>query len=347
MIFISAEKAISFVLDKVILPALESNELDQTYKNKVRNSERLIKRFRKTGDLFKYLKRFQQGHGTSNEDLYNALTNRDLNTFEGIYFDFKNKFKYELEDVTTLDDFIIGEEYNSYDISIFAETYNVQSGIYLVGDEPNYQAIFVKATLKDGEYPNEWLEEDQTLKYYMYSLKDKYKIDYKYNKAIINSSERNTPIYVFIKEGKICTLNGIYEYEDYYVEEEDKKWFKLNKINSIDIAKPMTKDEFEKETYKKAKDVNENDDMSEEKPTKITTIVTEYKRNPKVVAKVLKRANGVCELCDEPAPFVRKTDNTPYLETHHITPLSEGGFDKIDNVVAVCPNCHAKQHYGI
>jgi len=185
----SIEKAINFVLDKVIDPALKSENLAQPYKNKVKNSERLIRRFSKTGDLFKYLKRFQQGHGTNNEDLYKNLRNEGLNTFEGVFSEFENKFKYELEDVTTLGDFIIGEEYNSYDIAIFAETYNIQTGIYLVGDEPDYQAIFVKATLEDGEYPNEWLEEDQVLKYYMYSIKDKYKIDYKYNKSIIKSSE--------------------------------------------------------------------------------------------------------------------------------------------------------------
>jgi len=342
----SVDKAINFVLDKVIYLALESNDLDQTYKNKVKNSERLIKNFRKTGDLFKYLKRFQQDHGTNNEDLYNALRGEGLNTFEKIYPEFRNKFKYELEDVTTLDDFIIGEDYNSYDIAIFAETYNIQSGIYLVGDEPDYQAIFVKATLEDGDYPNEWLKEDQALKYYMYAVRDKYKIDYKYNKSIIKSSERDVPIYVFIKDGKICTLNGIYEYEDYFVEEDDKKWFKLSKINSVDIGKPMTKEEFEKETYKKAISPEEIDDLADEKPTKITTVVTEFKRNPKVLAKVLKRADGICELCNKPAPFLRKTDNTPYLETHHIKPLSEGGLDNIDNVVAVCPNCHAEQHYG-
>ena len=78
----SAEKATNFVLDKVIYPALESEELDQTYKNKIRNSERLIKKFRKTGDLFKYLKRFQENHNTKNNELYHDLQNKDLNSLE-------------------------------------------------------------------------------------------------------------------------------------------------------------------------------------------------------------------------------------------------------------------------
>jgi 5-methylcytosine-specific restriction protein A len=51
----------------------------------------------------------------------------------------------------------------------------------LIGDEPNYQAIFIKATLKNGAYPNEWIKVDKELKYYMYSLKDNYDPEYKFN----------------------------------------------------------------------------------------------------------------------------------------------------------------------
>jgi hypothetical protein len=86
------------------------------------------------------------------------MKENDLKTFEDIFEDFKEKFKYKIDDVTTIDDFIIGEDYSSYDIGIFAKTYNIQNGIYLIGDEPNYQAIFIKATLKNGAYHNEYKE---------------------------------------------------------------------------------------------------------------------------------------------------------------------------------------------
>lgn len=32
----------------------------------------------------------------------------------------------------------------------------------------------------------------------------------------------------------------------------------------------------------------------------------------------------------------------PFLEVHHIHYLSNGGNDTIDNVIALCPNCHRK-----
>jgi 5-methylcytosine-specific restriction protein A len=82
-------------------------------------------------------------------------------------------------------------------------------------------------------------------------------------------------------------------------------------------------------------------------PERVEIISLGFKRNPDVAAEVFIRANGICEKCKKPAPFIRAKDNTPYLETHHLVPLSEGGEDSLANTVAVCPNCHCEFHYGI
>jgi hypothetical protein len=79
---------------------------------------------------------------------------------------------------------------------------------------------------------------------------------------------------------------------------------------------------------------------------RVTTLAYAYNRNPDVVAEVLLRANGICERCRKPAPFLRKSDQRPYLEVHHTTPLSAGGLDLVANAEATCPNCHRKAHYG-
>lgn len=76
----------------------------------------------------------------------------------------------------------------------------------------------------------------------------------------------------------------------------------------------------------------------------VTTMV--YERNPDVVAEVLHRANGICERCKNPAPFLRRSDGSPYLEVHHIDQLAHGGPDTVENAEALCPNCHRKFHYG-
>lgn len=71
-----------------------------------------------------------------------------------------------------------------------------------------------------------------------------------------------------------------------------------------------------------------------------------FKRNPDVIAEVLERADGFCERCRNAAPFLRKSDRTPFLEVHHSIPLAQGGEDTVENAVALCPNCHRERHYG-
>lgn len=55
-------------------------------------------------------------------------------------------------------------------------------------------------------------------------------------------------------------------------------------------------------------------------------IVKTYEKNLYVVEFAKRRAGGTCELCEELAPF-KKREGEPYLETHHIVWLSNGGED--------------------
>jgi 5-methylcytosine-specific restriction protein A len=82
------------------------------------------------------------------------------------------------------------------------------------------------------------------------------------------------------------------------------------------------------------------------KPEKIQTISYAFARSPDVVAEALLRAKGFCERCGQQAPFLRKADGSPYLEVHHKIPLSEDGTDTLENVLALCPNCHREIHFG-
>ena len=79
--------------------------------------------------------------------------------------------------------------------------------------------------------------------------------------------------------------------------------------------------------------------------SKIITIKV-FERSPDVVAEVLLRSKGKCEICEQNAPFLRKKNNTPFLEVHHIIRLADGGEDTVANAIAICPNCHRKAHYG-
>ena len=70
-----------------------------------------------------------------------------------------------------------------------------------------------------------------------------------------------------------------------------------------------------------------------------------YYRSETIKQYAHSRANGICEACEKPAPFLT-INNTPYLEVHHIYRLADGGPDNPYCVIAICPNCHRKAHYS-
>jgi 5-methylcytosine-specific restriction protein A len=59
-----------------------------------------------------------------------------------------------------------------------------------------------------------------------------------------------------------------------------------------------------------------------------------------------RRAQGVCEGCGSPAPFVT-LEGEPYLEVHYLRRLSDGGPDHPARVAALCPNCHRRCHHSV
>jgi 5-methylcytosine-specific restriction protein A len=84
----------------------------------------------------------------------------------------------------------------------------------------------------------------------------------------------------------------------------------------------------------------------QKKPKRRTVQVTDYDRDPRVAAWVLRKAKGKCEGCTSHAPF-KKDDGSLFLEVHHVVRLADGGRDMVDNAVALCPNCHRELHHGI
>jgi 5-methylcytosine-specific restriction endonuclease McrA len=82
------------------------------------------------------------------------------------------------------------------------------------------------------------------------------------------------------------------------------------------------------------------------KPQEIQVLSRAYRRNSDVIIEVLLRANGQCEQCGSPAPFLRASNESPYLEVHHKVPLALGGDDTVANATALCPNCHRQNHFG-
>ena len=74
-----------------------------------------------------------------------------------------------------------------------------------------------------------------------------------------------------------------------------------------------------------------------------SVVLNQFTRNEYIREYVRLRADGFCELCENKAPFCDRY-GSPFLETHHVEYLSKGGKDSIENVVALCPNCHRRIH---
>lgn len=138
------------------------------------------------------------------------------------------------------------------------------------------------------------------------------------------------------------------------IEKENSNKLIINHLllleNSDEISIDYVLNQFEIELKKSNNDTSEDRKArlakANKKPLtiKISSII--FKRNPDVVSEVLYRADGYCENCKQVAPFIKKSDNTPYLEVHHCIPLAQGGDDTTDNA-ALCPNCHRKIHFGV
>ena len=94
----------------------------------------------------------------------------------------------------------------------------------------------------------------------------------------------------------------------------------------------LTDQELAKRTIRKAK-----------KPELKSVETVVYYRDPYLKEMVKRIAEGKCQYCGKDAPFI-DNNGQPYLEEHHVKRLADGGSDTIDNVVAICPNCHRKIH---
>ena len=107
----------------------------------------------------------------------------------------------------------------------------------------------------------------------------------------------------------------------------------------------------EKELLKKLKEkslielrqaaLQKTGNRSRKKEIRIITTI----RSEAIKLYALGRAGGKCEGCEMDAPFMARQG--PYLEVHHVYRLGDGGPDHPENVIAICPNCHRRVHYGL
>lgn len=86
------------------------------------------------------------------------------------------------------------------------------------------------------------------------------------------------------------------------------------------------------------------------KPEKVVGDRASFRRNPEKAKKSIVLANYKCDLDKSHVSFIANIGK-PYMEAHHLIPLStqdyfDNSLDVDANIVCLCPNCHRKLHYG-
>jgi 5-methylcytosine-specific restriction protein A len=127
--------------------------------------------------------------------------------------------------------------------------------------------------------------------------------------------------------------------------EVKQAFIELGWYPSPDYAPTADEGELQRRVSKLRKETITTTPAGQEKPVAVVTTSQAYVRDPLVKAWVLQNAHGRCEACGNPAPFTGE-DREPFLESHNVRPLADGGSDKITNAVALCPNCHRRCHLG-
>ena len=110
--------------------------------------------------------------------------------------------------------------------------------------------------------------------------------------------------------------------------------------SDTDVPREMTEQEISTLSDKELARYTAVKNLNKE-PKKTETVV--YYRDQYLKQMVKRIAEGKCQYCGSDAPF-RDKQGQPYLEAHHVIRMADGGKDTIENMVAICPNCHRKVH---
>jgi 5-methylcytosine-specific restriction protein A len=185
-------------------------------------------------------------------------------------------------------------------------------------------------------------------------------INARQNKTLAESNENKINVHLFevfipgkyLYHGKVKLIDA--PFQEMQLDERNnirKVWiFPLKRTDGLDfesIPEPLYKRHQERKERKVKKlsesKLHERIAKAPQKPPKRKVSGYQYQGNLEIKEKVKRLAQGKCDLCRKAAPFKDK-NGKKYLEGHHIVWLSNGGLDILDNVVALCPNCHRKMH---
>lgn len=157
---------------------------------------------------------------------------------------------------------------------------------------------------------------------------------------------------VYTYQGQFVLAGEPYQKTQVDINKEQRRvWIFPLRLVGKDAPNPLSEDIYDNISGQRERfahklssiELKDRAGRSNEVPGERIVSAKRYERDPYVVEWAKRKADGVCQLCHSPAPFVT-TQGDPFLEIHHIIPLGQKGQDTIENTVALCPNCHRKMH---
>lgn len=254
-----------------------------------------------------------------------------------------------------IEDFVIGKKYSNSEIKE-AFKCSLMAGM---NRSLETNTLVLMAKHNKPIYDDQW--EGDIFNYTGIGKNGDQRLDYKQNKTLYESSKTGVRLFLFesyldgeyIFVGEVKLVN-----EPFFVDEngEDGNIRKVLKfpLKRIDLIFNIIYDirDIEKNEKNKIKlviketknSIKEKAKKLENKNTGTKEVKSIYRERNQFISEYTKdRANGKCDLCGEKAPFIDK-NGRPYLESHHVVTLADGGPDAIYNTVAICPNCHRRIH---
>lgn len=261
-----------------------------------------------------------------------------------------------ISNIKTIDDLKINGVYTN---DVIAKVFKCsKQGGMRKSNTTNTLVLISKQTGKS-VYHDTW--EDNILHYTGMGQVGDQKLDFAQNRTLMESGNNGVTVHLFeVFKDTEYTYAGIIELADlpYKANEPDRNNtkrivykfpLKLKNSEYCPNNKSLIQNEekLEKSILRKTKQEIKELAIEKSELNKNRNLVRKvstynYERSLVIREYVKELANGICQLCDNKAPFEVK--GKPFLHVHHIEYLSEGGKDTIENAIAVCPNCHAKIH---
>ena len=261
-----------------------------------------------------------------------------------------------IRNIKTIDDLKIN---NVYTNDVIAKVFKCSKQGGMRKSNTTNTLVLISKQTGSSVYHDTWV--DNMLHYTGMGQEGDQKLDFAQNRTLKDSAKNGVTVYLFeVFKDTEYTYAGIIELAGlpYKAIEPDRNNTKRivykfplklkaseycpNNETLIQNEKKLEKS-ISRKTIQEIKELAIEKSKLNEKKNLVRKVSTyNYERSLVIREYVKELANGICQLCDNKAPFEVK--GKPFLHVHHIEYLSRGGEDTIENAIAVCPNCHAKIH---